>query len=176
MDSMRTTAYSSAGNSVTKCSCWAAQTKKDRVASWKAAMGQSALGKLAWRWARTCAAAGRRAELVGNSGGGPRPRSAFPDALESSVTPRTVDSFDGRSDGANDGVLDKGQQCACGDAQTSDLVGEPDTEGSSAAVSSMTVAAKDASCPECSLWWVAVVESVENAVAVECADSLAVWT
>jgi hypothetical protein len=101
---------------------------------------------------------------------------SFPDALEGSVTPRTVDGFDGRGDAANDGVPDKVQQRACGDAQTSDLVGEPDTEGSSAAASSMTVAAKDASCPECSLWWVAVVESVENAVAVECADSLAVWT
>ena len=55
---------------------WAAQTKKDLVASWKAAMGQSSGGKMVWRWARTCAAVGRRACVAGNSGGGPRPSKA----------------------------------------------------------------------------------------------------
>lgn len=55
---------------------WAAQTKKDLVASWKAAMGQSSGGKLVWRWARTCAAVGRRACVAGNPGGGPRPSKA----------------------------------------------------------------------------------------------------
>jgi hypothetical protein len=52
------------------------QTKKDRVACWKAAMGQSACGKLVWRWSRTCAAVGRRACVADNWGGGPRPSKA----------------------------------------------------------------------------------------------------
>ena len=39
-------------------------------------MGQSASGKAAWRWARTCAAVGRRQDPAGNSGGGQRPSRA----------------------------------------------------------------------------------------------------
>jgi hypothetical protein len=46
-------------------------------------MGQSASGKAALRWARTCAAADRReafgdsvCDAAGNSGGGQRPNSA----------------------------------------------------------------------------------------------------
>ena len=48
-------------------------TKKVRSVCWKAAIGQAASGKAAWRWARVCAA-GRCA--AGSSGGGQHPDRA----------------------------------------------------------------------------------------------------
>src|SRR5208282_5322127 len=50
-----------------------AYTKKVCKVHWKAAMGESVLGKAAWRWARTCAARGRRLGSAGGGGGGQRP-------------------------------------------------------------------------------------------------------
>jgi hypothetical protein len=52
-----------------------AHTKKVRSVCWKAAIGQRASGKAAWRWARTCAA-GRCPGCGTSSGGGQRPDSA----------------------------------------------------------------------------------------------------
>ena len=107
---------------------------------------------------------------------------SLPDALEGSLTSRVLDGFAGVGDAACDGVLEEGQQGACAEAEASDLVGEPDAEGSAATGPRLpTLAAQDASCSECSLLWVAavgvcVVESVEDTVTVECAAGVAVWT
>lgn len=129
------------------------------------------MGGAGWELGRWTASQQSRAD------GGLAAVESLPDALEGPVTPRAVDGLDGSGDGAGDGVLEERQQSSGGQAEASDLVGKPDAEGPSATRSQpTTVAAKDASRSECSLWWVAVVEPGENAVAVECADSLAVWT
>ncbi len=74
------------------------------------------------------------------------PVESHPDASEGSVASGALGGVDGGRDGAADGVLKKCPQCACGDAQASDFVGEPDAEGSSAALPPMTVTAKDSAC------------------------------
>ena len=101
---------------------------------------------------------------------------SLPDALEGSVAPRTVDGVDGGSDGADEGVLEKRPEGGCRDAQSSDFVGDPDTDGSSAAGTPMTVAAKNPPRPDRFSLVVAVVKSGEDAVANERADGLAVGT
>jgi len=101
---------------------------------------------------------------------------SFPDALECSFAAWAVGGVAGVGDGADDGVLEKRPEGACGEAQASDFVGQPDAEGSSAATPPMAVAAKDPSCPECLSWCVGVVESGECAVANEHANGLAVGT
>ena len=108
-------------------------------------MGQSASGKAAWRWARTCAPPAVRG-CAGNSGGGQRPRQcradlalaqveAFPDALPGPVAAMAVGggADAAASDAAGDGALEESPQTAGGQAQPPDFVGEPDAEGPPAA-------------------------------------------
>jgi hypothetical protein len=99
-----------------------------------------------------------------------------PDALEGSAAELAVGGVDGVGDGANDGVLEKRPQGPGSEAQASDFVGEPDTEGSSAAATPMTVAAKDPPCSGRSSLWIVVVKTREYAVSNERSDDLAVWT
>lgn len=124
-----------------------------------------------------CGELGRRA--TSGQGGADRALGvveSFPDALECSVAAWAVGGVDGVGDGADDGVLEKGPEGACGQAQASDFVGEPDTECPSAATPPMAVAAKDPSGSECFSLCVGVVKSAEGAVPNEHADGLAVGT
>jgi hypothetical protein len=100
---------------------------------------------------------------------------SFPDALQGSFAPLAVGDADGSNDAASDGTLEKRPQSPGGEAEASDGVGEPDTEGASTAWPSMAVAAKDATCSDRLSLWCAVVESVESAMPDKHADDLAVW-
>ena len=133
-----------------------AYTKKVRIECWKAAIGQWASGKAAWRWARTWAAGWRAGSPAAGQRLGRRAASAqcgadlalaqvepFPDALPGPVAELAVDGAAGGDDAAGDGELEEPPQSAGGQAEPSDLVGEPDAEGPSATGTCMAVAAKD---------------------------------
>ena len=72
-------------------------------------------------------------------------------------------------------VLEEAPERVGGQAEASDLVGEPEGEGTTAAVSCLAVAAKDASCPDGPALR-GVVKAVKEAVANEVADAFAVGT
>ena len=82
----------------------------------------------------------------------------------------------GIGDGSGGGVLEKSPEHVGGDAESSDLVGEPEAEGASAALTEIAVAAEDASGSEGFSLWAAVVETVEATVVDESADDFAVRT
>ncbi len=99
---------------------------------------------------------------------------SLPDALEGSFAPGAVGDVDGSGDAADDGPLEECPQDLGGEAEASDLVGEPDTEGASTTLPPMTVTAKDAACSKCLSLWRAVVKSEESTVPDECSNRLAV--
>ena len=116
-----------------------AQTKKVRSVCWKAAMGESASGKAARRWARTCAArlggsAGARAVCSGPTGHADAALAeleAFPDALPGPLAERSRRGATGLGDTAGDGPLEERAGLG-GQAEASDFVGEPDAESAAA--------------------------------------------
>src|SRR5438132_653912 len=71
---------------------------------------------------------------------------AFPDALQGASAEVAVYSTDGREDAAGGGDLEEAPQTGGSQAESSDLVGVPDTEGPPATGSCLAVAAKDAAC------------------------------
>jgi len=99
---------------------------------------------------------------------------SLPDALPGSVASRALGGFDGGDDGADDGELEERPEGVCGDVQASDLVGEPDAEGSPTAGPLTPLVAIDPPRTDGGSLRVAVVESGENAVAIECTDGVAV--
>ena len=166
-----------------------AYTKKVRSVCWKAAMGQSASGKAAWRWARTWAAGrcevrrqpgrqfGRRAaSQQGRADLALAQVEAFPDALPGPVAEMAVGGADGGEDAAGDGALEEPPQSAGGQAEPSDFVGEPDAEGPPATGPCIAVAAKDPPGADAFSPGVALVKAVQKAVANQRADDLAVRT
>jgi len=68
---------------------------------------------------------------------------AFPDALPGPVTQMAVGGADGREDAAGGGAFQEPPQTAGGQAEPSDLVGDPDAEGSPATATCIAVAAED---------------------------------
>ena len=101
---------------------------------------------------------------------------AFPDALPGAVAEMGVGGADGRGDAAGDGVLEEAPEGGGGETEASDLVGAPDAESASAAGLSTARAAKDASGAWRLSLGVAVVKAVQEAVANEQADTVAMGT
>lgn len=99
-----------------------------------------------------------------------------PNALHGSVTPRTVDSADGREEAAGGGELEKSPQTAGGQAQASDLVCDPNAECATAPVPGIAIATKDPPCADGFSLGGGVVKSSQNAMPNEHADDLAVRT
>jgi hypothetical protein len=99
---------------------------------------------------------------------------SLPDALEGSFAPGAVGGVDGSGDAAGDGPLEERPQGPGGEAEASDLVGEPDTEGASTALPPMTVTAKEATCSKRLSLWRAVVKSEESTMPNERSNRLAV--
>jgi hypothetical protein len=99
---------------------------------------------------------------------------SLPDALEGSFAPKTVGGVDGSGDATDDGPLEERPQGPGGEAEASDLVGEPDTEGASTALPPMTVTAKEATCSKCLSLWRAVVKSEKSTMPDERSNRLAV--
>jgi hypothetical protein len=96
-----------------------------------------------------------------------------PDAPEGPVAPGQVGLADRVSQAPLDDPLEEGPEGGCGEAESADFLGEPDTDGSSASVPAMAVAAEDSAGAD---GWpgAAVIESGENAMADEGADGKAV--
>ena len=86
----------------------------------------------------------------------------FPDALPGPVAAAGSRQRGWRRDAAGDGVLEEPPQAAGGQAEPSDLVGDPDAEGPPAAGPCMAVAAKDPPGAEGFALGIAVVESVQK--------------
>jgi hypothetical protein len=99
---------------------------------------------------------------------------AFPDAKPASIAEVAADSVDGGDDGAGGGVLEEGPERVGGEAEASDLVGEPDAEGASAAGAEITIAAEDTVCAAGLALWTGIVVAVEIAVLDEVAGFVAV--
>jgi len=100
----------------------------------------------------------------------------FPDAQQGPVAQLAVAGAEGGANAVGDGVLEKAPQAGGCQAETSDFVGGPDAEGAAAAGPSLAVAAKDPPGAEGFTVGVAVVKTVQKAMANESADSLAVRT
>jgi hypothetical protein len=100
----------------------------------------------------------------------------FPDALQGPVTEVALDSAHGRENAAGDGELEEAPQTGGGQAESSDLVGVPDAEGPPATGALLAVAAKDAAGAYGFASGTAVIKSVQKAVPIEGADSLAMGT
>ena len=97
----------------------------------------------------------------------------FPDASPGSIAALAVGGVDGGSDAAGNGVSEESPQSVGREAELSDFVGEPDAEGASAAWTSVAVATKDAPSTDDFTLWTGLVESVQEAVANESADDVA---
>lgn len=101
---------------------------------------------------------------------------ASPDAQQGPVAQRAVDGADGSADAVGDGALEEAPQTAGGQAEPSDLVGEPDAEGPPATATCLAVAAKDPPRADRFSLRAALVKSAEKAVSNQRADNLAVRT
>jgi hypothetical protein len=101
----------------------------------------------------------------------------FPDAMPGPVTsPAVGDDADRSGNAAGDGALQESPQRAGGHAQASDLIGEPDTESSTAAASPMAVVAKDPPSADGLALGVAFVVAAQKAVANQRANRFAMRT
>jgi hypothetical protein len=101
------------------------------------------------------------------------PVEPLPDALPASLATRVIDGPSGGGDAAGHGVLEELPQHAAGQTQMPDLVGNPDAEGPTAARPPMAVAAKDPPSSNRSTRTSAVVKAVQEAMANERPDPLA---
>jgi hypothetical protein len=102
---------------------------------------------------------------------------SFPDALPGSVTsPAVGDDPACRGNAAGNGALQESPQRVGGHAQASDFVGKPDTEGPTAAASSMAIAAKDPPSADGLALGVAFVVAAQKAVANQHANRFAMRT
>jgi len=101
---------------------------------------------------------------------------AFPDAQQGPVTERAVDAADGGEDADDGSALEEPPQSGGGEAEASDLVGEPDAERPAAAMPCIAVAAKDPPGAYGLSLGAALVIAAQIAVANQRADHLAVWT
>ncbi len=100
----------------------------------------------------------------------------FPDALQGPVTQMAVGVADGRENAAGGGALEEPPQSGGGEAEPSDLVGEPDAESPPAATTCIAVAAKDPPGAQRPSPRAGVVKAVEEPVPNQRADDLAVRT
>lgn len=102
---------------------------------------------------------------------------SFPDALPGPATsPAVGDGADRSGDAAGDGALKESPQSTGCEAQPSDFVGEPDAECPSATMTCIAIAAKDPPSADRFLLGVALVVSVQIAVANQRANRLAMRT
>src|ERR1700733_8203568 len=147
-------------------------------------MGQWASGKAACRWARTCAAAGRRAGWCGRWGRGTAcgqcradfglaQVEAFPEALPGSVAAQAVGGADRGGDAVGGGALEKLANGVGGQAQPPDFARAPGAESPPATGTRVAVAAKDSACAQGFSLGAAVVEPEQGAVPNQRARSLA---
>jgi hypothetical protein len=102
------------------------------------------------------------------------PVEPFPDALPGFVAALAVGGADRGGDAAGDGALKEAPQSAGGQAQPSDLVGDPDAERPPAAATCLAVAAKDPPGAHGLSLGAALVKSPQETVPNERADNLAV--
>jgi len=100
----------------------------------------------------------------------------FPDAQPGAVTEVAVNSADGCKDRAGDGVLEEAPQTGGSQAEPTDLVGVPNAEGPPATRACLAVAAKDPPCAYGFAPGATVVKSVQRAMPIQGADSLAMGT
>jgi len=101
------------------------------------------------------------------------PVEPLPDALPGPNTALAADGPTGGQDTDGDGELEELPQSAGGEAEASDVVGEPDAEGPPATGPSMAVAAKDSPSAQNLSPRVALVGSGETAMPNQCADHFA---
>src|SRR5579859_2574606 len=87
-----------------------------------------------------------------------------------------VEAAESGADAAGDDLLEELPECVAGQAESPDLVGDPDAEGLAAAVACIAVAAKDTASASGFAVRAGVVKTVEKAVANEVADGIAVGT
>lgn len=97
----------------------------------------------------------------------------LPDALPGSVTQMTLDGANRGRNAVGDGALEELPQRAGGQAQPSDLVGEPNAERASATGPSVTVAAKDPASAHGFSLRAAVVVAAQIAMPIERANRFA---
>ena len=102
------------------------------------------------------------------------PVEPLPDTLPGPNTALAADGVAGGQDTGGDGNLEEMPQSVGGNAEASEVVGEPDAEGPAATGTCLAVAAKDAPCAQYFSPGVALVGSGETAVSNQCADHLAV--
>ena len=102
------------------------------------------------------------------------PVEPLPDTLPGPNTALAADGVAGGQDTGGDGNLEEMPQSVGGNAEASEVVGEPDAEGPAATGTCLAVAAKDAPCAQYFSPGVALVGSGETAVPNQCADHFAV--
>jgi hypothetical protein len=98
------------------------------------------------------------------------------ETLHGPVAQRTFDDANRGGDAENDGLQKELPKAWRGDTAPADFVGKPNAEGSSAARSSVAVAAKDSPSPKRFFGGAAIIEAKQTTVANERADPVAVWT
>jgi len=96
-----------------------------------------------------------------------------PDAMQGPIAEMAVEAADGGEGAVGDDALQEAPQAGGGQSEASDFVGGPDGEGPAAAVPCVAVAAKDPLGAAGLSLGVALVKSVEKAVANESTDNLA---
>lgn len=133
-------------------------------------LGGGSLGCLCRQVRRRAAAKERRADLALAQ------VEASPDALPGAVAALTIAAADGVEDAVGGGALKELPQRGGGEAEASDLVGEPDAERAAAAKACVAVAAKDAAGAEYLSLGVALVKTVQEAVPDQGADTVAMRT
>ena len=101
---------------------------------------------------------------------------ASPDPLQSSGAQVAVGSADGGGDAAGDGALEEAPEHVGREAEPSDFVGEPDADSASTAGSGIAIAAEYATSADGLPLWIGLVESVQEAMQIECSDGCAVRT
>jgi hypothetical protein len=90
---------------------------------------------------------------------------AFADPLPGTVAQMARSGADGGPQAAGEKTLEEGPQSARGEAEPTDLVGEPDAEGASATASPRTITAEDTACPQGFASGAGVVKAVQGAMA-----------
>ncbi len=101
---------------------------------------------------------------------------ALPEALASSVAELGGGVAHGRDDAYGGGGEEEAPERGGREAKAADFVGVPDANRAPAAGPRVAVAAKDAACAQCLALRPGIVKAVQNAVANEAADRLAVRT
>ena len=100
----------------------------------------------------------------------------FPDAHQGPLVEMALEAAEGGADAVGDDLLEEPPESAGGQAEPSDLVGDPDAEGLAAAGPCIAVAAKDAAGAAGPALGMALVKAMEKAMANEGADGFAVGT